>query len=37
MKWHRLHKKKEKMMNAQWKDEILKVIKYQDEDMVAET
>ena len=37
MRWHRLQKKKEKIMNAQWEDEVLKENEYQNEYLMTET
>ena len=37
MKWHRLQKNKEKVMKAQWEDEVLKENEYRDKVLMAET
>ena len=37
MKWHRLQKKKEQIINAQWEDEVLKENEYHDEYLINET
>ena len=37
IKWHRLQRRKEQMMNAQLKEELLRISEYQEEDLKTET